>query len=164
MKVWESNKILTGMILICLIATVYIYYSNSPVYSSRLTEIQTKLLNSPELHQNGGDMPRYWIEFSSIEKRIFCLRDCGYKLVNPDIILSLKPGTSITFLVDSNDYNLGNNDLEIYALSVLNRDVYKLSDYNNCHINTWKRVLFFSLILFAILFYRLVKFIRTKSI
>lgn len=160
----KSQRTLIGLILICLLVCIYGYYSDNPISQHDLITIKSKLSCKPELQQSGGDMPYYWIEFNTeSENKVFCIKKCAYDLVNKDEILNMNSGIDVVIMVNNNEYKETAKKLEVYSLVINGKKQFDLNDFNNCHINYWRKLIPILLILMGIFLYKLIRSKELKA-
>ncbi len=156
MNILQSNITLTGLIIICLVAGIYVYYTKLPIEIKDLRTIKGELVDKPKLIEQGEGMQYYFIELRLKDNnKRFCLRDCAYDLVDDDSVLKLAPGLHIELTVNRYDYE-DKEKLDIYSFAIKDKeDILSLDDYNSCYVNYWKKIMPFIVMLIGLLFYRI---------
>ena len=156
MNILQSNNTLIALILICLVVGIYSYYANMPIELKDLKTIKGELVDKPKLIEQGEGMQYYFIELRLKDNnKRFYFKNCAYNLVNDDSVLKLAPGLHIELTVNRYDYE-DKEKLDIYSFSIKEKeDILSLDDYNSCHVNYWKKIMPFIVILIGLLLYRI---------
>jgi len=133
-----------------------VYYTKLPIELKDLRTIKGELLDKPELIEQGEGMQHYFIEVRlKGNNKIFCLRSCAFDLVNVDSVLKLAPGLPVELTVNKYDYE-DREKLDIYSFAIKEKGgILSLDDYNRCHVNYWKKIMPFIVILIGLLLYSL---------
>jgi len=142
----ESNvKAWIGLILICLLVSLVLYYYPSVNNEKNLIFIEGKLLDKPELSE-GGENPDYISIYLKGYENRFELSGCGLELIDKKIILKMSPGDSIKLCVDKSDLYQSktflNNSVKVLGIDLNSgKKSLTVAMINNCERIGWKRLL-----------------------
>jgi len=165
----KKNKTITGLLLIAILAAFYAKFDNKKLIKDELTKINGIINNQPKLEETAGthSIPYIDLVLKKTQKK-FRISYCSLEASYQQKILNLSPGDKLSIWVKEKDFNKEEKGVDKYVES-LSPEVFKiinlenneqlltLSDFNDCHVNSWKIFLIPIVIFSAILIYRMLK-------